>query len=399
MLDDLTAKNYSLNYKQYLAQSAVEVDGFEMVKLGDICDINFGERVTKKDNVGVLYPVYGGGNDTFRTDKKNREGITCKVSRFGISEHNCVQIIHGDYWLMDSGFTITAKENKAVSSYIWNWLLQNKKAVYQCGRATAQMNMDMEAFKLLQIPLPSLERQQQIVEAIDGWASLAQQEEVALKILEKQVMFQVKEMGRDQARVKLGEVCDIKCGKSMPKTEIVEGNVPVVGGGITPMGFHNSSTHEAYTPMISQRGTAGYVSRYSTKTWITSNAVIPTLKNNLMLMNNDILYYLLKCNEESFYNIVVKTAQPMLTVGNLLLVEVQLPPLTEQQTLQSDFDEIRHKHAKIATYKAKAQEAIQRLMPGATASEPAPAPEPVPTPAPVETKKKVKLVLKKKATE
>ena len=46
-------------------------------------------------------------------------------------------------------------------------------------------------------------------------------------------------------------------------------------------------------------------------------------------------------------------------------VEIPLPPLSEQQTLQSDFDEIRHKHAKIATYKAKAQEAIQRLIPGA----------------------------------
>ena len=82
-------------------------------------------------------------------------------------------------------------------------------------------------------------------------------------------------------------------------------------------------------------------------------------------MNNDVLYYVLKCNEEAFYNIVVKTAQPMLTVGNLLLVELQLPPLTEQQTIQSDFDEIRHKHAKIAEYKAKAQAAIQRLIPGA----------------------------------
>ena len=48
---------------------------------------------------------------------------------------------------------------------------------------------------------------------------------------------------------------------------------------------------------------------------------------------------------------------------------IPLPPLTEQQTLQSDFDEIRHKHAKIAEYKAKAQAAIQRLIPGADHSE------------------------------
>ncbi len=228
-LEELRAKHYSLNYKQYLPQTAVEVEGFEMVKLGDICDINFGERVTKKDNIGTLYPVYGGGNDTFRTDKKNRDGITCKVSRFGISEHNCVQIIHGEYWLMDSGFTITAKEGKAMSSYIWTWLIQNKKAVYQCGRATAQMNMDIETFKSLQIPLPSLERQQQIVEAIDGWTNLAQNEEASLKMLENQMMFQVKEMGRGQARVKLETITkDITFGFMVASGDYGTEGVPVI---------------------------------------------------------------------------------------------------------------------------------------------------------------------------
>jgi restriction endonuclease S subunit len=54
-----------------------------------------------------------------------------------------------------------------------------------------------------------------------------------------------------------------------------------------------------------------------------------------------------------------------LNVKSFMDLEISLPPLREQQTLQSDFDEIRHKHQKIATYKAKAHEAIQRLIPGA----------------------------------
>lgn len=364
-LAELRSKHYSLNYKQYLPQSAVEVEGFEMVKLGDICEINFGERVTKKDNIGTLYPVYGGGNDTFRTDKKNRDGITCKVSRFGISEHNCVQIIHGEYWLMDSGFTITAKEDKATSSYIWNWLLQNKKAVYQCGRATAQMNMDMDTFKSLQIPLPSLERQQHIVEAIDGWATLAQQEEVALKILEKQVMFQVKEMGRGQARVKLGEICEIRSGKSLTKEDLLGGDVPVIGGGVSPMGYHNVHNKEAYTVVLAQIGAnAGNVSRYPVNSWITNNGMTIHPKGT-SIMNDDVLYYLLKNIQDDIKGFAEGTAQPKLSSASVLSLEVQLPPITEQQTLQSDFDEIRHKHTKIADYKAKAADAIKRLIPGA----------------------------------
>ena len=378
-LEELRAKHYSLNYKQYLPQSAVEVEGFEMVKLGDICDINFGERVTKKENIGTMYPVYGGGNDTFRTDKKTRDGITCKVSRFGISEHNCVQIIHGEYWLMDSGFTITAKEGQAISSYIWNWLLQNKKAVYQCGRATAQMNMDIDTFKSLQIPLPSLERQQQIVEAIDGWTNLAQNEEVSLKMLEKQMMFQVKEMGRGQTRVKLGDLISISCGKySTTYSKENPGPYP----------YYSSKSHQPdgtckdysvddveYLILIKNGGSGignysesiglGKIFYINGKSASSSNNYI--FKKKMDKYNLTYLYYYLK----SIRNIIMDLAEyttgmGAITQGSINNLEIPLPPLTEQQTLQSDFDEIRHKHAKIATYKAKAQEAIQRLIPGAT---------------------------------
>ena len=385
-LEDLRTKHYSLNYKQYLPQSAVEVEGFEMVKLGDICEINFGERVTKKDNIGTLYPVYGGGNDTFRTDKKNRDGITCKVSRFGISEHNCVQIIHGEYWLMDSGFTITAKEGKATSSYIWNWLLQNKKAVYQCGRATAQMNMDMDTFKSLQIPLPSLERQQQIVEAIDGWASLAQQEEVALKILEKQMMFQVKEMGRGQARVKLGEVCDLKSGFAFKSSEFttISSDIPVLKITNVNNGFVSFSgeadkipSDPKYTQFVVKYGdsvisltglTEGKIlAKYTLPFTSYLNQRVGMLCKYKETVLPDYIYYYLLQNTSIIIELGVGSCQKNVSPAQIMAIEIPLPPLTEQQTLQADFDEIRHKHAKIATYKAKAQEAIQRLIPGATA--------------------------------
>ena len=363
--EELRAKHYSLNYKQYLPQSAVEVEGFEMVKLGDICDINFGERITKKENIGTIYPVYGGGNDTFRTDKKNRDGITCKVSRFGISEHNCVQIIHGEYWLMDSGFTITAKEGKAMSSYIWNCLLQNKKAVYQCGRATAQMNMDIDTFKSLQIPLPSLERQQQIVEAIDGWTNLAQNEEASLKMLEKQMMFQVKEMGRGQARVKLGEVCEINHGKRVTKKENLGTIYPVYGGGNDTFRT-DTKNREGFTCKVSRFGISEHncVQTIYGDYWLMDSGF--TVKGISKKTSDAYIYYWLTQSKELIYQCGRATAQMNMDMDTFRNLELPLPPLTEQQTLQSDFDEIRHKHAKIATYKAKAQEAIQRLIPGVT---------------------------------
>jgi len=368
-LDELRKKNYSLNFKQYLPQTAVEVEGFEMVKLGDIAEIRYGTRITQAKDAGSIYIAYGGGDAmSYKTDKFNREGTTYKVSRDGMSAHNCVMKIKGQWFCNDTAITIHSKDStRAIDGYIGEWLLLQKKKIYSdCSRGTAQLHIDLDTLLSLEIPMPSLERQQQIVEAIDGWTSLAHQEEVALGILEKQMMFQVKEMGRGKERIKLGDVCDVKCGKSMPKSDIIEGEFPVIGGGISPMGFHNASTDEAYTPIVSQRGTAGHVSRYPTKSWITPNAVIPTRKSTTHIINDDMLFYILKNEQWSIDNIVEKTAQPLLTIGNLKDIDIRIPSLTEQQTLQSDFDEIRHKHQKIATYKAKAQDAIQRLIPGAS---------------------------------
>lgn len=369
-LDDLRSKNYSLNYKQYLPQDAMEVDGFEMVKLGDICNIHFGERITKKDNIGTLYPVYGGGNDTFRTDKKNREGITCKVSRFGISEHNCVQIIHGEYWLMDSGFTITAKEDRAISSYIWNWLLQNKKSVYQCGRATAQMNMDIDTFKCLQIPLPSLDTQQQIIEAIDGWATLAHHEEEALKMLEKQVMYYVKEMGKGKKRVKLGDILEFqkKPGNLSSKDGKDSGKYP----------FYTCAQKKMFVDtceftklcLIVNRG--GLPNIRIDKGFSISHDDIHVLSHiDGTSTETTIMYigYYIQQNMYMLENGMNGTTLKHLNKSYLTNIEIPLPSLTEQQTLQPEFDEIRHKHEKIAYYKAKAQEAIDRLIPKVTSHD------------------------------
>jgi type I restriction enzyme S subunit len=362
-LEELRAKRYSLNFKQYLTQTAVEVEGFEMVKLGDLVTITTGKNKTPDDKKGSLYPYYGTSGVTGRTDHFLEDGEYILTARNGTIGNTF--LINGKSYPSDHMFTLRANE-KCRLKYLYYWMISNKKVMENLANVTTIPGITRASLIEIQVPLPSLERQQQIEEAIDGWTTLARQEEVSLGILEKQMMFQVKEMGRGKERIKLGNVCDVMCGKSMPKSDIIEGEFPVIGGGISPMGFHNASTHEAYTPIVSQRGTAGHVSRYPTKSWITPNAVIPTRKSTTHIINDDMLFYILKNEQWSIDNIVEKTAQPLLTIGNLKDIDIRIPSLTEQQTLQSDFDEIRHKHQKIATYKAKAQDAIQRLIPGAS---------------------------------
>jgi type I restriction enzyme S subunit len=67
----------------------------------------------------------------------------------------------------------------------------------------------------------------------------------------------------------LGEVCEFKNGTNITKDKLIHGIYPVVGGGKTPLGFHNAYTVDEYSIIISKDGAyAGYVSMYPTKIYI-----------------------------------------------------------------------------------------------------------------------------------
>ena len=231
---------------------------------------------------------------------------------------------------------------------------------------TGNGNINIEnMYSLVNIPVPSIERQRQIVAQLN-WAQLAQQEEQALKMIETQVMFHIKETSRGEPLVKLGDVCEIRNGKNLTKEQLNHGDVPVIGGGVSPMGYHNIHNREAYAVVLAQVGSAGNVSRYPVKSWITNNGMTIHPKGE-SIANDDILYYALKNIQDEIKQFAEGTAQPKLSAASVFAIEIPLPPLAEQQSLQSDIDEIRHKHEKIIMYKAKAQDAIRRLIPGAGA--------------------------------
>lgn len=145
----------------------------QMMKLGDICDVKFGTRITKgKDevekNTENAYPVYGGGGITFYTDKYNRDGETLLLSRFGVSP-NCVRIIKGKLFLNDSGMSIQSKDEKLIFDYLKYFIINKHQYIYN-NYTSGNAQQNMETNKLLnefQIPVPSLEIQEEIINKIN----------------------------------------------------------------------------------------------------------------------------------------------------------------------------------------------------------------------------------------
>lgn len=205
-------------------------------KLGEVIDINFGERITKTDNSGKKYPVYGGGGESFRTDAFNRENEYV-ISRFAIAE-NCVRFVGGKFWVMDSGGTFSIKNDfvdKLDKNFIGNVLLSRQKEIYNCARGGAQKNIDVDYFKKIKIPLPPLETQKQIVGRLD---KIAEAQKLNDKLIQKSdELFQSllhKELdpeGKKNWEVKnIGEVCKIIGGGTPSREEIkhFKGDIPWV---------------------------------------------------------------------------------------------------------------------------------------------------------------------------
>ena len=151
---------------------SIEMRGFPMVKLSDVCKVSFGDRITQKNNTGTLYPVYGSGSDTFKTDNHNRIGKTCKVGRFAISESNMVMIVNGPYWLMDSGFTVESKQPTIISTeYLWYCLLMDKHILSTLSTGSCQKNIDMDEFYKVEYSCPPLDFQQSVLVRLDALQS------------------------------------------------------------------------------------------------------------------------------------------------------------------------------------------------------------------------------------
>ena len=160
--------DYNLSGDRYIEVVNFANQKWPLVELGEIIDLNFGVRITKKNNEGSKYPVYGGGGESFRTDTFNREDELV-LSRFAMSE-NCVRFVSGKFYLLDSGFTFSVeseKQKEVLKSYVDKYLLSKQSLIYACSRGHAQKNLDVKQFKDIKIPLPPLEVQKEIVEQVE----------------------------------------------------------------------------------------------------------------------------------------------------------------------------------------------------------------------------------------
>jgi type I restriction-modification system DNA methylase subunit len=349
---------YSLFVNKYNATEIVKIEGVKYEKLGDVCEIKFGKRIKKdevevdKDYNGIRYPCYGGGDISFYMKEYNREGKNLVISRFALSKC-CVRIINNKFWLNDSGFTLHTKNNKLVMQDYLNYIMLNKQEeIYNLSAGACQKNIVMEDFNKLEIPIPSLEVQQKIVEQLDviykNIKTCKEQIEESKKIMK----YYVETMTLWEDSKKLGDLCDIKSGKFNSKDKKESGKYPFYNSEVNnPVGYIDEYCfdYDKYIILIKDGGAGqgkygdqiglGKVFRVAGKSGATSHQYALHINNKIII--NDYLYFYLM----SIKNRIMDLAQYTTGLGCIRKsdfenIKIPIPSLDKQKEIVEHCDEL-----------------------------------------------------------
>jgi type I restriction enzyme M protein len=154
--------------------------------------------------------------------------------------------------------------------------------------------------------------------------------------------------------VKLGEVAEVKKGKSITQKDTQEGNIKVVAGGIDFAYLHNEANRPENTITISASGAnAGFVNFWREPIFASDCTTV------LGKTEIETFYFLniLKHLQEEIYAMARGSAQPHVYPKDIAQLKIPLPPLSVQQQIVTECEAIDAavENAKIAIAAAKAE--------------------------------------------
>jgi type I restriction-modification system DNA methylase subunit len=338
----LANNNYSLFVNKYNVQEMDKIEGIEYKKLKDLTDIQFGNRVIKSkvavkdDYDGIKYPCYGGGNISFYTKDYNRDGQNLVISRFGISE-KCVRIIKGKFYLNDSGFTLKSNNKILHQRYLEFYTLnclQNK--IYDLSKGACQKNINIEDFNNLEIPVPSLKVQKNIVERLDVINDNTQTLKTNIEQFKKMLKYYVDAHTRHEKKEKLEKyINSIKTGKNKPKDNKKGTLYPYYGtNGIT--GHTDEYLFEGKYILTPRNGTIGLVFKVNSKFYPSDHVFVIENKSTI---NYDYLYYYIKTCVDLDSKKHGSTI-PNITKKDISESNIKIPSLEKQKEIVSYCDNL-----------------------------------------------------------
>jgi type I restriction-modification system DNA methylase subunit len=341
---------YSLNGKDYNKKELVVGYGYELVKLGDIC--TFLPKSKRKASFGEI------------TGKYNFYTSSDKVQKCDIADYNEESLIIGDggvanikidniFSCSDHNHIINTKYNK----YIFYLISGNMNLLSDGFSGSVLKNLSKDYLTNLQVPIPK--SKQKITEWVnkisEPYNKKNKNEELIMK-LEEQIKNKIKTIEENEEcdDVELGSICEIMCGKNLPKNKSIIGNYNVYGGGETSY-THNEYNLEGFNILISRVGNNN-IKLVNEQFYLTDNGFSLLITD--IQIKKYIGYYLLN-NEDKILNAGNGSAQKVISKTKLSTIKIKLP---KNKQLIKDFDPLFQQIETLQTELKEAEELYKKLI-------------------------------------
>ena len=332
-------------------------DGVEYKKLGEVCNINRGVRVVRKDlQLKGEIPVYQ--NSLMPLGYFNKSNCP-KESVYVISAGAAGDIGYSQipFWAADDCLFFENLQGLQ-QKFIYYYLCSRYKFIKAQVRRASVPRLSRTVIENMTIPVPPLPIQREIVRILDSFTSLEAELEAELEARRKQYDYYRDQLlsfkhlsgeGRDEVEWKtLGDIGDVcMCKRIMKNQTNAEGCIPFykIGTfGKKADAFISEELYDEYKQkysfprkgevLISAAGTIGRAVIYDGEPAYFQDSNIVWIANDESLVLNKYLYYFYSVADWRLEGGTIKR----LYNNNLKAVKIPIPPLSTQRRIVSILD-------------------------------------------------------------
>tara|TARA_Y100001958_G_scaffold133922_1_gene104265 strand:- start:47 stop:2533 length:2487 start_codon:yes stop_codon:yes gene_type:complete len=333
--DTLVKNNYSLFINKYKRTDKNKISGIKYLQINDISKINLGKSISKKDLKNGNYNVIGGGISYMgKHNQTNVENNTITIGKIGANAGN-IQY-HLDKVFVTSNACYLTNINNNVK-YIYYILKYYENIIKSYVTKTGQPSLEISMVKELEIPIPSLEVQNAIVEQLDiineNNATCQKQIDEFKKIMKYYV--ETNSLFGEEKR--LGDICEVETGEYIKKCDMVKGKYPVYGGGDASNYINRYNRENTF--VIAKDGVSLNCIRYvNEKFFLNHHGWTINLKTNDI---KNYIYYVLLNNQKHIFDLAMGSAQKGINQNIFYDFKIKVVSPEEQQKIVDYCDNLQ----------------------------------------------------------
>ena len=236
---------------------------------------------------------------------------------------------------------VRADTSQVVPNYLYYLLKSKVHDFINSSNGSAQKNLLLSTMRDFDISfVDSFETQHRIATILSRYDSLIENYQKQIKLLEEAAQRLYKEWfvdfhfpGHETTKIvdgvpegwtpsQLGQLAEFKRGKTITKKDVIDGDIPVVAGGLEPAYYCNkSNTAERVITISGSGANAGFTRMYFEKVWASDCSFVDASITPFL----HFVYCFLKDNKTTIDNLQKGAAQPHVYAKDINAMSICIP--------------------------------------------------------------------------